>query len=93
MARFEAPLEDDRLNESQPRPMPDGEPPAILDGSPEIEDLIEDARSLYLAGQNSLQGRRQGQNERVLCAIATEGDDREERLVAGVGFEPTTFGL
>ena len=48
MARFEAPLEDDGLNESQPRPVLDGEPAAILDGSPEIEDLIEDARALYL---------------------------------------------
>ena len=48
MARFEAPLEDDGLNESQPSPTPDGEPAAILDDSPEIEDLIEDARALYL---------------------------------------------
>jgi hypothetical protein len=48
MARFEAPLEDDGLNESQPRPVLDGEPAAILDDGPEIEDLIEDARALYL---------------------------------------------
>jgi hypothetical protein len=48
MARFEVPLEDDGLNESQPRPVLDGEPAAILDDGPEIEDLIEDARALYL---------------------------------------------
>ena len=48
MARFEAPLEDDGLNESQPRPVLDGEPAAILDDGPELEDLIEDARALYL---------------------------------------------
>ena len=48
MARFEAPLVDDGLNESQPCPTPDGESAAILDDSPEIEDLIEDARALYL---------------------------------------------
>jgi hypothetical protein len=48
MARFEAPLEDDGLNESQPRPVLVGEPAAILDDGPEIEDLIEDARALYL---------------------------------------------
>ena len=48
MVRFEAPLEDDGLNESQPRPVLDGEPAAILDDGPEIEDLIEDARALYL---------------------------------------------
>jgi hypothetical protein len=48
MSRFEAPLEDDGLNESQPRPVLDGEPAAILDDGPEIEDLIEDARALYL---------------------------------------------
>lgn len=48
MARFEAPLEDDGLNESQPRPVLDGEPAAILDDGPEIADLIEDARALYL---------------------------------------------
>jgi hypothetical protein len=48
MAQFGPPLEDDGLNESQPRPVPDGEPAAILDDVPEIEDLIEDARSLYL---------------------------------------------
>ena len=48
MVRFEAPLEDDGLNESQPRPVLDGEPAAILDEGPEIEDLIEDARALYL---------------------------------------------
>ena len=48
MARFEAPLEDDGLNESQPRPVLDGGPAAILDDGPEIEDLIEDARALYL---------------------------------------------
>ena len=48
MARFEAPLGDDGLNESQPWHPPEGEPAAILDDSPEIEDLIEDARALYL---------------------------------------------
>ena len=48
MARFEAPLEDDGLNESQPCPTPDGESAVILDDGPEIEDLIEDARALYL---------------------------------------------
>jgi hypothetical protein len=48
MARFEAPLEDDGLNESQPWPTPDGEPVLILDDGPEIADLIEDARALYL---------------------------------------------
>ena len=48
MARFQAPLADDGLNESQPGPTPDGEPAAILDDGPEIEDLIEDARALYL---------------------------------------------
>ena len=48
MAQFEAPLEDHGLNESQPRPMPDGESAAILDDGPEIENLIEDARVLYL---------------------------------------------
>jgi hypothetical protein len=48
MSRFGAPLEDDGLNESQPWPTPDGEPVPILDDGPEIEDLIEDARSLYL---------------------------------------------
>ena len=48
MARFQAPLEDDGQNESQPWPTPDGEPAAILDDGPEIEDLIEDARALYL---------------------------------------------
>ena len=45
---FAAPMEDDGLNESQPWPTPDGEPTAVLDDSPEIEDLIEDLRSLYL---------------------------------------------
>ena len=44
MARFEAPLEDDGLNESQPGPTPDGEPAAILDDSPEIEDLVVEAQ-------------------------------------------------
>ena len=48
MARFEAPLEDDGLNESQPWPTPTGEPAEVLDDGPEIEDLIEDARALYL---------------------------------------------
>jgi hypothetical protein len=48
MARFDAPLEDDGLNESQPSQTLDGEPAAILDDGPEIEDLIEDARALYL---------------------------------------------
>jgi len=48
MARFQAPLEDDGLNESQPSPAPNGEPAAILDDGPEIEDLIDDARALYL---------------------------------------------
>ena len=48
MARFEAPLEDDGLNESQPWPTPDKEPAEILYDSPEIEDLIDDARALYL---------------------------------------------
>ena len=48
MAQFGAPLEDDGLNESQPLPTPDGEPATVLDDGPEIEDLIEDARSLYL---------------------------------------------
>jgi hypothetical protein len=48
MARFEALLEDDGLNESQPCPTPGGESAAILDDSPEIEDLIDDARALYL---------------------------------------------
>jgi hypothetical protein len=48
MARFEAPLEDDGLNESQPWPTPNGEPAVLLDDSPEIEDLIDDARALYL---------------------------------------------
>ncbi len=48
MARFEAPLEDDGLNESQPWRTPEGEPAAILDDGPEIEDLIDDARALYL---------------------------------------------
>ena len=48
MARFGAPVDDDGLNESQPWPTPTGEPVAILGDGPEIEDLIEDARSLYL---------------------------------------------
>jgi hypothetical protein len=48
MARFEAPLNDDDLNESQPSPTRDGEPAVILDDGPEIEDLIDDARALYL---------------------------------------------
>jgi len=48
MATFEAPLEDDDLNESQPWPTPDGEPTAVLNDGSEIEDLIEDARALYL---------------------------------------------
>ena len=48
MARFEAPLEDVGLNESQPRPTPEGAQVPVLDYGPEIEDLIEDARSLYL---------------------------------------------
>jgi hypothetical protein len=48
MARFQALLEDDGQNESQPWPTPEGEPVPILDDGPEIEDLIEDARSLYL---------------------------------------------
>jgi hypothetical protein len=48
MVRFEAPLEDDGLNESQPCPTPGGESAAIPDNSLEIEDLIEDARALYL---------------------------------------------
>ena len=49
MARFEAPMEDDGQNEFQPWPTPEGEPLPVLDDGPEIEDLIEDARSLYLA--------------------------------------------
>ena len=49
MARFHAPRKGDGLNESQPWPTPEGERAAILDDGPEIEDLIEDARSLYLA--------------------------------------------
>ena len=48
MARFEARLEDDGQNESQPWPTPDGEPAAVLNDDPEIGDLIEDARDLYL---------------------------------------------
>ena len=48
MARFEAPLEDDGQNESQPWPTPEAEPTAALADGPEIEDLIEDARALYL---------------------------------------------
>ncbi len=48
MTRIGAPLEDDDQNESQPWPTPEGEPVPILDDGPEIEDLIEDARSLYL---------------------------------------------
>ena len=48
MARFGAPLEDDGQNESQSWPTPGEEPAAILDIGPEIEDLIEDARALYL---------------------------------------------
>lgn len=48
MTGFVAPMEDDGQNESQPWPTPDGEPAAILDDGPEIEDLIEDVRTLYL---------------------------------------------
>ncbi len=48
MGRFGAPLEDDGQNESQPWPTPGGEPVPVLHDGPEIEDLIEDARSLYL---------------------------------------------
>ena len=48
MARFQAPLEDDGLNESQPSPTLGEEPAPMLDDGPEIEDLIEDARALYL---------------------------------------------
>ena len=48
MAQFGAPMEDDGQNESQPWPTPDGEPVPVLDDGPEIEDLIEDVRSLYL---------------------------------------------
>jgi hypothetical protein len=48
MALFQVPPEDDGLNESQPSPTPDGEPTAVLNDDPEIKDLIEDARALYL---------------------------------------------
>lgn len=53
MARFEAPRNDDGLNESQPSSTLDGEPAVILDDGPEIEDLIEDARALYLESVES----------------------------------------
>jgi hypothetical protein len=53
MVRLEAPLKDDGLTESQLWPTPDGESAVILDDSPEIDDLIEDARALYLESVES----------------------------------------
>lgn len=48
MARFEALLEDDGQNESQPWPTTEERPTEVLDDGPEIGDLIEDAQALYL---------------------------------------------